>query len=371
MTAGIKLSKIGHKPDYFLVILVFLLTVAGLLILASASSELGRIRFHDAYYFLKHQLANGFALGILGFFVASKLHYQHYRKFAFVFLLLNLALLTLVFTKFGHSSGGANRWLDIGFFSFQPSELLKITFILYLAAWLTNPKMNRSKDFWNGMMPFLIICGLVGGLLILQPATSTVVILITSGCIIYFLSGADLRHIALAGVAGAAVLALVIAATPYRLKRIETFFNPGKDTQGAGYQVNQAVIAIGSGGLFGTGYGQSTSKVSYLPTPTDDSIFAVAAQELGFAGASLLVILFAMLVLRMLYLAHRVRDKFGQYILAGFASILALQSLINMGAISGLFPLTGVPLPFVSYGGTALAVFLTMSGIAVNISRYT
>ncbi len=366
-----RLSKIGHRPDYFLMALVFILAVAGLLILASASSELGRVRFNDTYYFLKHQLKSGFLLGILGFLVAYKVHYQHYRKAAFVFLLVNLGLLSLVFTKFGYASGGASRWLNLGLFSFQPSELLKITFILYLAAWLTNPKMNRSQGVWDGLLPFFVICGLVAGLLILQPATSTVVILITSGFVIYFLSGAKLKHIAFAGLAGLLALGLVVVVTPYRLQRVKTFLNPEKDSLGAGYQVNQAMIAIGSGGFWGTGYGQSTSKVGYLPTPTDDSIFAVAAQELGFIGASLLITFFALLVLRMLYLAHQVRDKFGQFVLVGFAAILGLQSLINMGAISGLFPLTGVPLPFVSYGGTALAVFLTMSGIAVNISKYT
>lgn len=366
-----KFSKIGHRPDFFLLALILILSLAGLLILTTASSDLGKIRFNDAYYYLKHQLQSGLLLGAVGFFIAYKLHYQLWRRFAFVMLLINLGLLALVFTPLGYASGGATRWLNLGPLSFQPAELLKLTFILYLAAWLTNPRLNRSQSVTEGVLPFAVISGLVAILLLLQPATSTVVILLGSGTMVFFLSGARLKHILVTGLVGILVLGALIWSTPYRLQRVLTFLKPGSDTLGSGYQVNQALIAIGSGGLWGTGFGQSTSKVNYLPTPIDDSIFAVAAQELGFVGASMLVAIFGLLVFRMVWIARSVRDRFGQLLLAGFASIIAFQSLVNMGAISGLFPLTGVPLPFVSYGGTALAIFLTMTGIAVNISKYT
>lgn len=364
-------SKVGHRPDYFLIVLTILLVIAGLTILASASSELGKIKYNDSYYYLKHQLLHGLGVGIVGFLVALKFRYQYLRKFALVLLLVNIALLTLVFTQFGVTSGGASRWVTLGPVTFQPSEILKLTFVIYLAAWLTNSKMRRSEGLIEGFFPFAIICAFIGILLLLQPATSTVVILLGSGLFMYFLSGAKWRYIgAIIGI-GLVGFAGIIYFTPYRLQRITTFLEPSADLRGAGYQVDQAKTAIGSGGLWGVGYGESTSKVRALPTPTDDSIFAVAAQELGFVGAGTIVILFGMLVFRMLWLARDLRDRFGQIMLVGFASIIGLQSLVNMGAISGLFPLTGVPLPFISYGGTALAVFLTMSGISVNISKYT
>lgn len=368
----LKLSKVGHRPDFFLLTLILILTLGGLVILASASSELGKSRFNDSYYYLKHQLMNGLALGILGFLVTYKLHYQIYRRFAFLMLLVNIGLLVLVFIPgFGIAGGGATRWIRIGPALFQPAELLKLTYIIYLAAWLTNPKWDRAREFTTGLIPFFVVTAVVGGLLLLQPATSTVVILIASGMIMYFLSGVRLKYLFIIGAISAACIALIIVVTPYRLQRIMNFFKPHADVQGSGYQLNQALIAMGSGGLWGVGYGQSTAKVNSLPTPTDDSIFAVAAQELGFVGAGAIVILFAMTVFRLLWTARHVRDKFGQVLLVGFAAIIGLQSLVNMGAISGFFPLTGVPLPFISYGGTALAVFLTISGISLNISKYT
>lgn len=365
-----KFFKKGHRPDYFLISLIFLLTVAGLVILASASSEMGKTNFNDSYYYLKHQILYGLSLGLIGFFAALVIQYQWYKKFAFPLLLLSMGLLALVFTKFGLSAGGASRWLKFGPVIFQPAEIVKLAFILYLGAWMSNIKMNRN-DFSTGFVPFLLISGFIAALLLLQPATSTVVILLGTGVVMYFMSGASVTHILFAGAIGAAALAAVIVITPYRLQRITTFLHPANDSSGASYQINQALIAIGSGGPWGIGYGRSTSKINTLPAPIGDSIFAVAAQELGFAGAGSLVVLFAALVFRLFWLARNMRDKFGQLVLVGFGSLLALQSLINMGALSGLFPLTGVPLPFISYGGTALAVLLTLSGIAVNISKYT
>ena len=362
--------KKTNQPDYFLISAIFVLMIAGFVILASASSEIGKIKFNDSYYFLKHQITFGFSLGLLGFLVAYFIPYKSYRSASFAFLLFSIILLALVFTNLGITSGGASRWLKIGPIVFQPAELVKLTFILYLAAWLSNLKMNRSRDFWTGFMPFILISGFIAALLLLQPATSTVMILMGTGMIMYFISGARLSHLAIVVLAGLMVLSVIILFTPYRLQRITTFFNPGNDMSGAAYQINQSLNAIGSGGLFGVGYGRSTSKSSYLPDPIDDSIFAVAAEELGFIGISMLIIFFAFLVFRLFWLAKNLRDRFGQLVLVGFGSLIAFQSIVNMGAISGLLPLTGVPLPFISYGGTALAVFMTLGGISVNISKY-
>ncbi len=358
-----------RTPDYFLLAIVFLLVISGLVILASASSELGKIRFNDSYYYLKHQILFGLSLGIVGFFAAFFINYQWYKKAAVVFLGINILLLTLVFTPIGVTSGGASRWIQAGPILFQPAELLKLSFIVYIAAWLSNRSKSHMHDLLSGALPFFGLCAIVAGLLILQPATSTVVILIASCIGMYFVSGAQIKHIAGFAAVGLVALAILIWATPYRMQRIMSYFKPDKDAQGSSYQINQALITIGSGSLWGVGYGQSTSKVNYLPAPLDDSIFAIAAQELGFVGACTIIIFFAMLVWRLLWLARHTKDRFGHLILIGFACIIALQSLVNMGSISGVLPLTGIPLPFVSYGGTALAVFMTMMGIAANISR--
>lgn len=354
----------------FLAAVLAMLILGGLLILSSASSELGRIKFGDSYYYLKHQLFNGLGLGILAFFAAYFIPYQNFKKIALPFFIFNLALLTLVFTKLGISSGGASRWLQLGPITFQPAELLKITFIMYLSAWLSG-RASRTSNFWSGFLPFLISSGLMAGLLFIQPATSTVVILLSAGIVIYFLSGAEWKYILATIGIGILAVASLVYLTPYRMNRVLGFLDKSSDTQGTNYHINQALIAIGSGGISGMGFGKSTAKVNYLPAVVDDSIFAVVGQELGFIGSGLLVMLFGMLVFRLFWLAKRTKDKFGKMMLVGFATIIAFQSLVNMGAISGLLPLTGVPLPFISYGGTALAIFITMSAISLNISRYS
>ncbi|MDP2598456.1 MAG: putative peptidoglycan glycosyltransferase FtsW, partial [Candidatus Liptonbacteria bacterium] len=364
-------TKSGHRPDYFLVALIFLLTVFGLAILASASSDLGKIKFNDSYYYIKHQIYSGLFLGLIGFIFTYLVSYQHFRKIAFPLLLASIICLALVFTQFGLTINNTNRWLRLGPLSFQPAELMKLTFVIYLAAWLSNIKLNRAGNMSEGLLPFATVSGLIATLLILEPATSTVAILLAAGLAVYWMSGAKMKYIF------AVLLLLVIGfgavtyATPYRRARIFGFLHPTADTQGQNYQVNQALIAIGSGGPIGKGYGQSASKAGYLPTPIDDSIFAVIGEELGFIGAAGLVALFCILAARMFWLAKKSRDQFGRLLLVGFGMVIALQSFVNMASISGLIPLTGVPLPFVSYGGTALAIFLTMSGIAVNVSKHT
>lgn len=366
-----KISKTGHRPDHFLLTLVFILAAFGLAMLASASSDLGKIKFNDSYYYLRHQIYYGLSLGVAGFFAGYFIHYQRLRKFAFPLLLLGIILLALVFTHFGLQAGNANRWLKVGPISFQPAELMKIFFIVYLAAWLSNPKTKRAQDIGEGLLPFVLLSGFIAILLILQPATSTMAILLGTGLVVYVLSGAQLKYILATVLVGIVAVGIVIYATPYRKARILGFLNSGSDAQGQNYHINQALIAIGSGGLTGVGYGQSATKVSFLPAPIDDSIFAVIGEELGFVGAAGLVALFAILVFRLFWLAKKTRDGFGQLLLMGFGTIIAFQSIVNMAAISGLLPLTGVPLPFISYGGTALAVFLTMMGVAGNVSRYT
>lgn len=364
-------SKKGHRPDYFLLALIAALLVFGIVMLASASSDLGQTQFNDSYYYLKHQLIFGLLPGLAGFFLGYTINYQRLKKFAFPLLLLSIAALALVFTPFGVAANGASRWLRLGPVSFQPAELLKFSFIFYLAAWLSNVKIDRAKNLSEGFLPFLLICGFIGVLLVLQPATSTVAILLLTALVVYFLSGAKIKYVLAAALLGVAGLAAIIYITPYRRARITGFLNVGQNTEGQNYHINQALIAIGSGGLWGVGYGQSATKASYLPAPIDDSIFAIVSEELGFVGAGILAAAFGIFAFRTLWLAKKMRDQFGKLLLVGFGVIIALQAYVNMAAISGLLPLTGVPLPFMSYGGTALAVFLTMSGVIMNVSKYS
>ena len=365
-----KSRKSSGAPDYFFMAIVFALVVFGFAMLASASSNLGKTEFNDSYYFLKHQMLYGLTLGAAGFAVGYFMYYEKWKKAAFPLLLVSIATLILVFTKLGAEVNGTNRWLHLGPLSFQPAEVVKLIYLIYLAAWLANTKVKRADDFQNGLLPFLIVSGVIGALLILQPATSTVAILLGSGLVVYFVSGAPLKYIFGTIAIALVLVAAIIYVTPYRRARITGFLNPQSDTQGQNYQVSQALIAIGSGGITGVGYGQSASKTSALPAVIDDSIFAVVAEELGFIGAGILVVLFCLFALRLFWLAKRVGDRFGKFLLIGFGTVIALQAFVNMASISGIIPLTGVPLPFVSYGGTAFAVFLTMTGIALNVSKY-
>jgi len=364
------IAKRLGRPDYFILFCVGLLVVFGLVMLASASSHLGETKFGNSYFYLKHQILYGLSLGILGFLAAYAIPYSFYRKIALPLIIVSALTLFLVFTPLGFRAGGAERWVSLGPITFQPAEFLKLAFIIYLAAWLSGDK-ERVESFSRGYLPFLLVAGAISILLIKQPSTSVVAILMASALIVYFVSGAKLKYIFGTIVLGVAALAVLIYVTPYRFQRVVNFLHPQADQLGAGYHLNQALIAIGSGGLTGVGYGQSTTKINFLPEPIGDSIFAVIAEETGFIGASVLILLFMALVIRTFMLARKTTDKFGKLLLVGFGSLIALQAAMNIGAISGLLPLTGTPLPFISYGGTALAVFMTMGGIIVNISRYS
>ncbi len=377
------IKKIGHHPDYIFISCIAILVVFGLLMLSSASSDLGKMQFNDTYYYLKHQLFYGLSFGIIGFLFATFINYRFWRKLALPLLFVSLGLLILVFTPLGSPHGGATRSIDIGSLSFQPAEFLKFTFIIYLAAWLSSKNdksFGRQKKFLSGYLPFLIISGLVAFLMIMQPSTGLVAIIMAAGLLVYFISGARLSFVFGTIVLGLLGLILIISigssSDNYRLLRMQTYFKTFLEPetinyQNQGYQINQALMAIGSGGIFGVGFGQSINKFKYLPEPLSDSIFAVIAQELGFVGAVFLIGIFILLFIRGMNIAKNSPDQFAKLTTVGFVSIIAIQTFINIAAISGIIPLTGVPLPFISYGGTSLAVFLTMAGVVGNISKYT
>jgi cell division protein FtsW len=374
-------SKLGHHPDYVFLFCLLALVVFGLVMLSSVSSDLGKMKFNDTYYYLKHQLKYGLSLGLLGFLITSLVYYRYLQKIAVPLLLVSLILLLLVFTPLGFRHAGANRWLNIGPFSLQPAELAKFAFIIYLAAWLSPKKGGeilalRQKSFFAGLLPFLIISAIVAFLILKQPSTTSVVIVLAAAVLVYFASGARLSYIFLIFILGVLFLGLVIYFTPYRFERVAGYLNrylePSTiNIQSEDYHLNQSLIAIGSGGAWGVGFGKSIAKYRYLPESIGDSIFVVIAEELGFVGAAGLIAIFLLMFYRGFVIAKNSRDQFAKLIVIGFISVMAIQTFTHIAAVSGIIPLTGVPLPFISYGGTSLAVFLTMAGVIANISKYT
>lgn len=359
----------SYGADIVFVAFLVVLVIFGLVMLTSASSDLAKNGFNDSTYYLKHQLLSGLLPGLIGFFIGYFLYYRTWERFAPYILILGIILLLLVFIpSVGLTLKGGTRWINLGTFSFQPGEVMKLAFFIYLAAWISKSQ-QRGKSLLGGLVPFSILVGLVMLLLLLQPATSMAGLIFLTSLLVYFTSGAKVRFVAalvLVACLGAIVL---VSFRSYRTARVNTFLNSASDPQGKGYHIAQAQLAIGSGGLFGVGFGKSTTKY-YLPEPIGDSIFAVISEEFGFVGAGTLLIVFLAFIWRGLKIARDAPDNFGRYLVTSFMCMFGLQTFVNVGAISGVIPMTGVPLPFISYGGTALAVFLTMCGIVVNISKY-
>jgi cell division protein FtsW len=357
------------KPDQILTTTIFALLVFGLVMLSSAGVAISQLRFGDPYYFFKHQLFFGVIPGLVLMYFAQKIDYHFWKKFAFPFFALNLIFLILVFIPgLGLNFQGASRWIRLGPFSFQPSEMLKLSIILYLAAWLES-KREKGADFFEGFLPFLAIVGTVGFLIIKQPDMGTLGSIVLISMAVYFMSGAKWKHLAaMLGLGALAFLALVKFES-YRMSRLMVFLHPEMDPRGIGYQINQALLAIGSGGIFGLGLGHSRQKFNYLPEPVGDSIFAIIAEELGMIGAAALVVLFIVFAMRGLKIAKNAPDIFGRLVAVGITSWVIFQALMNIAAISGLIPLTGVTLPFISYGGTSLVFLMTGVGILLNISK--
>lgn len=345
------------------------LLIVGLLVLSSASLGVGALRFDDSYYYVKHQLFFGVAVGAFLFLLGLSLNVSLWKKYALFLLLGSFIITALVFIPgIGFRFSGAQRWIHAAGLSIQPAELLKFSFVVYLSAWLANRKKHITS-FSEGFMPFLLMTGIVGFLLVLQPDVGTLGVLSLTALSLFFIAGGKLKQIAAAIFIGVLLLGVLVLVEPYRMSRILTFVNPNSDTLAGGYQIHQALVAIESGGIFGKGFGFGTQKFRNLPEPLGDSIFAVFAEEMGFVGSMVLLLLFAFFIIRILHIAKNVTDGFSALLVAGFGFLIFWQAFINIGAISGVLPLTGLPLPFVSYGGTTLAFLLGEVGIILNISR--
>lgn len=367
------MSKESKKIDYVLLIITIVILVFGLMMLASASAPTGYERFHDSYYIVKHQVIFGLIPGLAGMLLFSRVPYMFWKKNAWNFLIVSVGLLMLVFIP-GLSAGigTAHSWISIGgWFSVQPSEIVKLTFLFYLAGWLEHRGEHGMRSGAGGFVPFLGVLGAIMLLLILQPDVGTMAIIAAMSLIVYFVAGAPLAYVGGLVAMGFGALAALIGFAPYRAARFTTFLNPELDPQGIGYHMNQALLAIGSGGLFGLGYGHSRQKFQYLPEVSGDSIFAVIAEEMGLLVAVALIGAFLALLWRCVCIARGAPDAFGRYVSIGVGAWLIIQAFVNIGSMVAIMPMTGVPLPFVSYGGTSLAVSLSAIGVVLNISRYS
>lgn len=365
------------RPDYILLIIAFILLILGILIITSVSASVSQKNFGHPFYFLRHQVLFGLLPGLILGFVAYKISLYSLKKWAPFLLLINLILLAMVFLPFiGANFGGASRWLVIGPFTFQPSEALKLSFIVYLASWLANraPQQKftgekRERNFSQTLIVFLMILGVVSGLLIFQPHVSTLGIIILSGCLMYFISGLPVWHTVFVILIGSASILSLIKLAPYRMKRWTVFLNPETDPLGIGYQIKQALIAVGSGGILGLGLGMSRQKFGFLPESMSDSIFAIFSEETGFVGATILIFIFLIFLWRGFKIAKRTKDKFSQLLASGITSWIILQAFVNIGSMVAILPLSGIPLPFISYGGSALISELIGVGLLLNISK--
>lgn len=360
--------RIQHVDKPFL-ILVGTLIVVGFFIFLSASMGLharGDVTFGSIVF---KQIAIGIIGGGIAMYIMSRVPYRLLRKYSFYILGFGIVSTLLVFIPgLGFEHGGARRWISVGGLSMQPAEILKIAFVIYVAAWLSAAR-GRIHEFKFGLLPILVMLGVVGFMLAKQPDMGTMLVITSATFAMYVAGGANWRDIGIFILTMLLAGAALVAVKPYILERVKTFINPAEDAQGSGYQIRQAHIAIGSGEIFGRGFGQSIQKFNYLPEPIGDSVFAVAAEEFGFAGSIVILFLFIAFAVRGLHISARAPDMFGGLLVLGIVILIVMQSFINIASMLGLFPLTGMPLIFISHGGTALLVTLAGIGIVLNISR--
>ena len=362
-----RLPRVAGKIDAWLLIIVLALLCIGNVMVYSASSYVAAHYQGDASYYFQRELM-WTVLGLIAMLVTLRVDYRQWRRFSLVGMLIILPLLVIVL-KFGVNVYGASRWISVGsFFSFEPSELTKLSLALYIADWLARIG-KQVGTFLYGLAPFVILVGIVLGLVLLENDLGSAIIIAGFAIAMFFTAGANIMQFLLAIACGGLIF-LKEAFNSYRYYRIVGFLHPFKDITGINLQLYQALLAFGSGGWFGLGLGASRQKTGYLPFPYTDSIFAVIGEELGFIGCALIVLLFLFLAFRGFRLARRTPDLYGALLATGITTWLILQAMINIGANTGTIPYTGVPLPFISFGGSSLVVSLAAVGVLLNISRY-
>lgn len=366
-----KKSKLILKNplDFTLLITVFILLGLGIITVLSASSPTALAETGNSYKYLIKQMEAA-VIGIFLMFVASKIDYKLWQKnYKIIYCICMILLLAVC--ALGREAGGAKRWLDMGFLSFQPSEVAKVGVIIFYSAWLTKNK-EKLKTFKYGFVyPLSWLLIPIFFILILQNHFSATLVICMLAAILMILAGCKIRYFIFVGIPLAAlgIFAIIVAGQGFRMQRILTFFDPWQDIKGKGWQIVQSLYAIGSGGLFGVGLGESKQKYLYIPEAHNDFIFAILAEELGFVGCVAVLILFSILVIRGVLIAMRAEDNFGSLVAVGITALIAIQAILNIAVVTNTIPNTGISLPFLSYGGSSLMILLGCIGILLNISK--
>jgi len=366
-----QLFKLRKRYDASIPTVALILSLFGLVMVLSASQVNAAEKYGDAYYFFFRQSIS-WVIGLGAFFYYLRLPLERLYQQRSTYLIITIVMLLSVLI-FGPRIAAVHRWIDFGFFRFQPAEFAKLFLVIYFAGWFA-AKGEKIASLSQGLLPFLAILAAVAGLVILEPDMGTMLVIVLLAMVMFFVAKANLWHYLLLGVVGIVCLVGLSLGSSYRAQRITSFLNQGNESEdvlGAAYQNQQALIAIGSGGWWGVGFGQGTSKYSYLPQSHTDSIFAVIAEELGYLRSSLVVLAYLYIGWRGYLITQKANSRFVQLLAAGLSMAIVFQALINIGGMLHVIPLTGVPLPFISYGGSSLMVSLAMIGLLTNVSRET
>ncbi len=357
--------------DIQFLVAVYILLTFGLLMVLSASSPLAyasEATNHDSFFYFKKQLMWAI-FGSVGMFITANFDYRKLKRLAFPFLVVSVLLLLLVLVPgIGRKINDARRWIYIGPINFQPSEVAKIAMIVFFSYSLSK-NYKELKNFSVFFM-YLVIIGVVALIIMMEPHFSCTMLIVATSVIMLFVAGAKIKHFLLLGAAGLPVIVFMIVQAPYRLARVTTFLDPFENIQEDGWQIVQSLYAIGSGGVFGAGLGQSRQKYMNIPEPQNDFIFSILAEEFGLLGAILVSLMFIFLIARGIKIALRAPDMFGAFLTTGIITMIAIQALVNIAVVTSSIPVTGMPLPFFSYGGTALAITMAEMGIVLNVSRH-
>ncbi len=359
-----KLNSVKPRTSisWTMFILPIIFSFIGLIFVFEASSIRALQETGDSFHYLKLQ-GYWILIGIVVMIFLSYFNYKNLYYISFPFLAVILLLLMVVLIpSIGHTAGGAQSWINLGFFNMQPSEFVKVALIIYLASWFSKKEKSR-------FLPFMMLLGFIILLLMLQPDLGAATIIFSLAIVIYYLAGQDLKYLLLLLPVSIGGFLLLVFAAPYRLKRLTAFMNPTEDPQGVGYHINQILISLSNGGIFGKGFGASRQKYLFLPEAHTDSIFAIYGEELGFIGSLILIGAYVFFLYKLVKIYESTSDRFAQLLIGGILGFFAIQILINLGGMVGLMPLTGVPLPFISYGGSHILISFALIGIAVNIAK--
>jgi len=363
-------KKEDKFPDIILLLITLILVTVGTAMIYSSSSIIALEKFKDGQYFLKKQIFFVF-VGLTSMIFMTKISYTQLRKWAYPTMLLSFVLLSMLFIPhLGMRRGGAMRWLNLGGFSFQVTEMVKITIVVFLAHLLTR-KSHQLKDFNKGVLAPLVVTSIAILLILLEPDFGTAVIIATILLLMLCIAGAQIKHLSFLVAAFIPVGVALILYKGYRLTRLTAFLDPWKDADNTGFQIIQSLLSFGSGGTFGVGIGDGMQKLFYLPEPHTDFILSIIAEESGFIGVAIVIVMFAIFAFRGFMIALKAPDLFGTLLAAGLTMVIAMEAFINIAGVMGLIPLKGLVLPFLSYGGTAFIMTMTAVGILLNISTQT